>query len=167
MSAIVTGTGLTERVIQRDVMIYNPQYQQYLFVSGDMDHEDHIVEAHTGAAEQRNHFDLLDAGEGLVKILCHYQKGDLYLFVSEAKDGNDWMVEAHVNADDPRNKFKIEPGDAGSYRIYCPKKDARLFVSGTLRGGDNVVEARPGMMENRSIFQLFTQLTGPIVPTQK
>ena len=73
--------------------IYNPTYGEYLFVSNDKMDNDHVVESHPYANEERNTFEIIVTNiqaHGPFKIY-NPTYGE-YLFVSNDKKGPDHVV---------------------------------------------------------------------------
>ncbi|KNE67748.1 hypothetical protein AMAG_12473 [Allomyces macrogynus ATCC 38327] len=126
-------------------LLFNPAYNEYLFVSNDRSGPDYVVESHSviHKSEARNRFELIPVRDGTAFRLFNpsYQQ---YLFVSNDKEGpHDHVVLAHPYADEARNEFELEipqqlplvvvrqppvsawpfPGAEASWGAWCPYGD--------------------------------------------
>merc|ERR1712018_804352 len=135
------------------VLLYNPSYAEYLYVSEDLKDKDHVVKSHPGQNKKGNQFLLHRLDNGLFKIYnIEYKE---WLFVSNDRDGRDHIVESHPSSNEARNSFKLEPvGSNGEYLIYNPSYKEYLFVSNTKLNGDNIVLSHSEKDEKRNRFQL-------------
>ena len=139
--------------------IYNPSYQEWLFVSNDILNGDNMIESHPSELEDGNRFILVNHQSsrcyGIYNLT--YNK---YLFISFYQSGKDHYVEAHgvdeINERADRNGFRFIPGDTsgGTFKIFNPSSSEFLFVSNEKSGRDHMVEGHPHENEERNKFQL-------------
>ncbi|XP_065652749.1 uncharacterized protein LOC136080052 [Hydra vulgaris] len=134
------------------VLLYNPTYKEYVFVSNDMITGDNIVESHPYRDEPRNLFVLQKKSDSTGLIYNPTYKR--WLFVSNNKNGSDHIVEAHPYENEERNKFYFERVDNGNYLLYNPSYKEYVFVSNDKESQDHVVEAHPYPNEQRNEFKL-------------
>merc|ERR1711902_185895 len=80
------------------VLLYNPSYGEYLFVSEDLKDTDHVVKSHPSRSQNGNQFLLLKLDNGLFKIYNIEHKE--WLFVSNDRDGRDHIVESLPSSDE-------------------------------------------------------------------
>ncbi len=112
------------------VKIYNPSYDQYLFVSNTKKGKDNVVEAHYSQYknEERNKFILIDCGNNRYKLYNpSYSK---MLFVSNDKSGRDNIVEAHNNQSEELVLSQNVPNPCQgttSFDLYLPNKE-NVFI---------------------------------------
>merc|ERR1711963_251662 len=166
-SCLIQGIyGVTPDMASNDqpVLLYNPSYAEYLFVSEDLKDTDHVVKSRPGRIQNGNQFLLHKLDNGLFKIYnIEYKE---WLFVSNDRDGRDHIIESHPSSDEARNSFKLEPvGNNREYLIYNPSYKEYLFVSNTKLNGDNIVLSHPEKDEKRNRFHL--QLTPDMVPNDQ
>lgn len=137
------------------VLIYNPYYKEYLFVSNQKLDDDNIVESHpeTYRGESRNLF--LLKKQGTDKCLLFHLHLKRYLFVSNNMQGEDHIVEAHPFSEENRNLFQFQLSDQNKllYKIYNPAYNEYLFVSNDVNG-DHILESHKYQDEDRNQFLL-------------
>merc|ERR1711872_733227 len=105
-SCLIQGIyGVTPDMASNDpVLLYNPSYAEYLFVSEDLKDTDHVVKSHPGQNKKGNRFLLHALDNGLFKLYnIEYKE---WLFVSNDRDGRDHIIESHPSSDEARNSFK-------------------------------------------------------------
>eukprot|EP01084_Bolivina_argentea_P041290 76184_1 len=153
--------GTIENLFEKKLafQLYNPVYQQTLFVSDcDKIKPDFVLESHPHTFEERNTFYLkkIDGTDWEGYVLYHSKSGG-YIFVSNDKSGPDHVVESHPYLKEQRNCFIFERQQDFLYTIFNAVYKEYLFVSNDTKGNKNenhIILSHPYLTEERNLFEI-------------